>query len=134
MNSERMRQFEKRLRPLTWAGAAVVVGLVASLAFGPKGVGNPYFVACVLLSAVINIIRNVKMYGLMDEYERSLMLRAVAAAFIFVMFGVFVLAMFAAFSPAEAVSPLLLMLLMLLSFAVLGIAQSVMQRREASAE
>lgn len=132
--SERMRQFERRLRPLTWAGFAVTVGLVASLAFGPKGVANPYFVVCVLLSAVINVIRNVKMYGLMDEYERSLMLRAVAAAFIFLMFSVFVLAMLAAFSPTEAVSPLVLMLLFLLSFVVMGIAQSVLHRREASAE
>lgn len=70
------------------------------------------------------------MYGLMDEYERSLMLQAIAVAFIFLMVSVFVTGMAASISPAEAVSPLLLMVLFLLSFAVMGIAQNVMQRRE----
>jgi hypothetical protein len=83
-----------------------------------------------LLSSVINTVRNVKMYGLMDEYERSLMLQAIAVAFIFLMVSVFVTGMAASISPAEAVSPLLLMVLFLLSFAVMGIAQNVMQRRE----
>jgi hypothetical protein len=46
------------------------------------------------------------------------------------MVSVFVTGMAASISPAEAVSPLLLMVLFLLSFAVMGIAQNVMQRRE----
>ena len=130
MNSQRMRQFEAKLRPLTWLGFINMVALFASLFLGPKGNINPYFVLFALLSAVITTIRNVKMYGLMDEYERSLMLRAVAVAFIFLMVSVFVTGMVAAISPAEAVSPLLLMVLFLLSFGVMGIAQNVMQRRE----
>lgn len=130
MNSQRMRQFEAKLRPLTWLGFINTAALFASLFLGPRGEVNPYFVLFVLLSSVINTVRNVKMYGLMDEYERSLMLRAIAVAFIFLMVSVFVTGMAASISPAEAVSPLLLMVLFLLSFAVMGIAQNVMQRRE----
>lgn len=131
MTSERLRKLHARLGPLVWLEAALGVSAMLSLFLGPKGIGNPWFLLLACLGAVANALRNVALYRLMDEYERSLMLRALAAAFIFLMFAVFVTAMVGALSVTEAVSPLLLMGLFLAAWVVFAVAHAVLQRREA---
>ena len=132
MSGTRLAQERKlRLRPLSWLGAATTLGFFLALFLGPKGLGNPWVVLFASLGAVVNAVRNVSLYRLMDEYERSLMLRSVAVAFIFLMFAVFITAIVGAFSVTEAVSPLLLMGLFLAAWVVFGVAHAVLQRREA---
>lgn len=131
MNSERLRQLNASLRPLLWLEMALGIAGVAALFLGPKNTANPWFLGLICLAVLVNALRNVALYRQMDEYERSLMLRAVAAAFIFLMVSVFVSAMVGAFSNTETVSPLLLILLFLAAHLVLNVTHAYLQRREA---
>lgn len=125
------RKRARQLRPyqVLTTGLALAFGL--ALLLGQKGTGNPYLLAVIIALALTDAARNVALYRLLDEYERSLMLRAVAAAFLFLMVGLLVTAVLGAYTAAEAVAPITLMGLLFGAWAVFGVSHSVVQRREA---
>ncbi|WP_102125616.1 hypothetical protein [Deinococcus planocerae] len=136
----RAQRRRRATRPDTVLGAGLTLGAVLAFVFLSRpGEVNVLGTGLLCLTPLVDAGRNLAVDRLLDEYERSLMLRAVALAFNAVMVGLFVLGMLGAASllggrgEAETVPALLLILLFLGGWVVFGLGYVVLQRRETRA-
>lgn len=136
----RAERRRRATRPFTLLGVGLTLGAVLAFVFLSRpGEVNVLGTGLLCLTPLVDAGRNLAVYRLLDEYERSLMLRAVALAFTAVMVGLFLLGMLGAASvlggrgEAETVPALLLILLFLSGWVVFGLSHAIFQRREARA-
>ena len=133
----RQRRQRQALRPLHWVSAALALFALLAFAFlGQPGQVNVLGTGLLCLLPVVDAWRNLTLYRAQDEYERSLMLRSVALAFMAVMIGLAVLGLLGAASVfggpslGESVPPPVLIGLFLFGWVVFAASHAVILRRE----
>lgn len=124
----------KALRP--YKLATIVFGILALLTLTVLNVvyykGQTNWIGVFLISAIpfFNVAESLAEYRLSDEYERSLMLRAVGLAGLTVMLALYILSVVSA-GGTENVPSLWILSVFILGWLVYSVSRTILQRREA---
>lgn len=125
---------QRATRPLLLLEVGLTLAAVLAFVFlSEPGQVNRWGTALLVLVPVVSAVRHLTLYRHLDEYERSLMLRAAACAFLTVMLLLGGAALLGAASTPENVPPLAVLGISLTGWVVFGLGYAVLQRREAQA-
>ncbi|SEJ59885.1 hypothetical protein SAMN04488058_111107 [Deinococcus reticulitermitis] len=134
----RTRFFLRKTRRLLLLESLNIPGVLLLLWAFWTGRPDPWLIgagfALMVAGLMVNALRNIRTFQLMDEYEQLTFLKAVAPAFICSLAAVYLAGMLLLFTSVNPIFVGLgLLVSFLLAFVVLGVAQARMTARDAQA-